>query len=139
MAEQGAQEAMAELGALETMAEQGAQEAMAELGAQEAMAEQGAQEAMAELGALETMAEQGAQEAMAELGAQEAMAELGAQEAMAGGIRGRGLGHLGPATTAGTFVIPPKNPWGSYGVSGALRGLTNRNRTAHRNRKPSLG
>ncbi len=88
----------------------------------EAMAELGALEAMAELGALEAMAELGALEAMAELGAQEAMVELGAQEAMADGLRG--LGPLGPAPTAGTHTTPPKKkiPWGSEGVSGALRG-----------------
>ncbi len=88
---------------------------MAELGAQEAMAVQGAQEAMAV---------QGAQEAMAELGAQEAMTELGAEEAMADGLRGLGLSPLGPAPTAGTLTTPPpkKFPWGSEGVSGALRG-----------------
>ncbi len=31
---------------------------------------------------------------------------------------------LGPASTAGTFVPPKKIPWGSSGVSGALRGET---------------
>ncbi len=79
--------------------------------------------AMAELGALEAMAVQGAQVAMAGLGALEAMAELGALEAMADGLRGLGLGPLGPAPTAGTHTTPPKKfPWGSEGVSGALRG-----------------
>ncbi len=97
--------------------------AMAELGAQEAMAELGAQVAMAELGAQVAMVELGAQEAMAELGALEAMAELGALEAMADGLRGLGLGPLGPAPTAGTHTTPPKKfPWGSEGVSGALWG-----------------
>ncbi len=53
-------------------------------------------------------------EAMAELGAQEAMAVQGAQEAMADGLRGLGLGPLGPAPTAGTLLPPPKKfPWGS--------------------------
>ncbi len=81
---------------------------MGELGALEAMAVQGAQEAMVELGALA---------AMAELGALEAMAVQGAQEAMADGLRGLGLGPLGPAPTAGTHTTPPKFPWGSEGVS----------------------
>ncbi len=73
---------------------------------------------MAELGALEAMAVQGAPEAMVELGALEAMAELGAQEAMADGLRGLGLGPLGPAPKAGTYTTPPKKiPWGSEGVS----------------------
>ncbi len=73
---------------------------MAELGALEAMAVQGAQEAMVELGALEAMTVQGAQEAMTVQGAQEAMAD---------GLRGLGLGPLGPAPTAGTLTTPPKN------------------------------
>ncbi len=64
---------------------------------------------MAELGALEAMAELGALEAMAELGALEAMAVQGTQEAMADGLRGLGLGPLGPAPTAGTHTTPPKN------------------------------
>ncbi len=64
---------------------------------------------MAELGALEALAVQGAQVAMAELGALEAMAELGALEAMADGLRGLGLGPLGPAPTAGTHTTPPQN------------------------------
>ncbi len=68
---------------------------------------------MAELAALEAMVELGALEAMAELGALEAMAELGALEAMADGLRGPGLGPLGPAPTAGTLIPPPKFPWGS--------------------------
>ncbi len=89
---------------------------MAELGALEAMAVQGAQEAMVELGAQEAMAVQGAQEAMA-------LAVQGALEAMADGLWGLGLGPLGPAPTAGTHTTPPKKiPWGSEGVSGALRG-----------------
>ncbi len=68
------------------------------------------------------MAELGALEAMAVQGAQEAMAVQGAQEAMAGGACGRGLGPLGPAPTAGALSTPPKKiPWGSSGVSGALR------------------
>ncbi len=41
----------------------------------------------------------------------EAKEEQGAQEAKADG-----------PSTAGTFVPPKKNPWGSSGVSGALRG-----------------
>ncbi len=65
-------------------------------------------EAMAELGALEAMAVQGAQVAMAVLGALEAMAVQGAQEAMADGLRGLGLGPLGPAPTARTLLPPPK-------------------------------
>ncbi len=48
-------------------------------------------------------------EAMAELGAQEAMAELAALEAMADGLRGLGLGPLGPTPTAGTPSTPQKN------------------------------
>ncbi len=57
-------------------------------------------------------------EAMAELGALEAMAVQGAQEAMAGGPCGRGLGSLG----RNPFYPQKKIPWGSQGVSGALRG-----------------
>ncbi len=59
------------------------------------------------------MAELAALEAMAVQGAQEAMVELGALEAMADGLRGLGLGPLGPAPTAGTLIPPPKFPWGS--------------------------
>ncbi len=108
---------------------------------------------MAELGALEAMAVQGAPEAMVELGALEAMAELGAQEAMADGLRGLGLGPLGPAPKAGTYTTPPKKiPWGSEGVSEPSRAKQTgqyktrqerpprpdrQDRTAHRNRKPS--
>ncbi len=62
---------------------------------------------MAELGALEAMAVQGAPEAMVELGALEAMAELGAQEAMADGLRGLGLGPLGPAPKP-ELILPPQ-------------------------------
>ncbi len=85
---------------------------------------------MAELGAQEAMAVQGAQEAMAVLGAQEAMVELGAQEAMVGGLRGLGLGPLGPAPTAGTPFTPP--PKISLGKSGGIRsppGLDTQNST----------
>ncbi len=107
-------------------------EAMAELGALEAMAEQGALEAMAELGALE---------AMAELGALEAMAVQGAQEAMAGHLRGLGLSPLGPAPTAGTLSTPPKKfpgeVRGYQEPSGAKQTGQDRDRTTHRNRKPS--
>ncbi len=46
---------------------------------------------------------------MAELGALEAMAVKGAQEAMADGLRGLGLGPLGPAPTARTHTTPPQN------------------------------
>ncbi len=105
----------------------------------EAMAELGALEAMAELGALEAMAELGALEAMAELGALEAMAELGAQEAIAGRLRGLGLG---PAPTAGTLSTPPKKKFpgevrGYQESSGAKQTGQDRDRTTHRNRKPS--
>ncbi len=41
-------------------------------------------------------------------GAGRTMAELGALEAMADGLRGLGLGPLGPAPTAGTHTTPPK-------------------------------
>ncbi len=89
----------------------------------------------------EAMAELGALEAMAELGAQEAMAELGAQEAMADGLRGLGLGPLGPAPTAGTLLPPPKKipgvVRGYQEPSGAKQTGQDRNRTTHRNRKPS--
>lgn len=57
------------------------------------------------------MADQGSQEAVAVQGSPETMAELGALEAMAelaGGLSGRGLGPLGPATTTGTPCTPPK-------------------------------
>ncbi len=50
---------------------------------------------------------------MAELAALEAMAELGALEAMSDGLRGLGLGPLGPAPTAGTLIPPPKISLGS--------------------------
>ncbi len=128
-------------------------EAMAELAALEAMAVQGAQETMVELGALEAMVELGALEAMAELGALEAMAELGALEAMADGLRGLGLGPLGPAPTAGTLTTPPKKfpgeVRGYQEPSGAKQtrqyttgqerppGPDRQDRTAHRNQKPS--
>ncbi len=101
---------------------------MAELGALEAMAVQGAQEAMVELGALA---------AMAELGALEAMAVQGAQEAMADGLRGLGLGPLGPAPTAGTHTTPPKNFPGEVRGYQSPPGLNRQDRTAYRNRKPS--
>ncbi len=94
-------------------------------------------------------------EAMAELGALEAMAELGAPEAMAGARRSGGHGGAGSsgghgrwsfmATPAGT-LLPPGEVRGYQEPSGArqtghdrtaLWGQTDRNRTAHRNRKPS--
>ncbi len=119
----------------------------------ETMAELGALEAMVELGALETMAVQGAQEAMAVQGAQEAMVVQGAQEAMADGLRGLGLGPLGPAPTAGTLTTPPKKfpgeVRGYQEPSGAKQtkqyktrqesppGPDRQDRTAHRNQKPS--
>ncbi len=78
---------------------------------------------MAELGALEAMAVQGAQEALVELGALEAMAELGALEAMADGLRGPWPRSPRPGPyNRNSFYPPPKFPWGSEGVSGALRG-----------------
>ncbi len=105
---------MAELGALEAMEVQGAQEAMVELGALEAMEVQGAQEAMAELGALEAMEVQGALAAMAVQGAQEAMAD---------GLRGLWPRSPRPGPYSRNSYYPPqKFPWGSEGVSGALRG-----------------
>ncbi len=78
---------------------------------------------MVELGALEAMAVQGALEAMAELGALEAMAELGALEAMADGLQGPWpwSPRSGPYSR-NSYYTPPKFPWGSEGVSGALRG-----------------
>ncbi len=97
------------------------------------------------------MAELGALEAMAELGALEAMAELGALEAMADGLRGLGLGPLGPAPTAGTHTTPPQNfpgevrgyqePSGAKQTGqtgqGSPPGPDRQDRTAHRNQKPS--
>ncbi len=78
---------------------------------------------MAELGALEAMAVQGAQVAMAELGALEAMAELGALEAMADGLRGPWPRSPRPGPYSRNPFYPQKKfPWGSQGVSGALRG-----------------
>ncbi len=81
---------------------------------------------------------------MAELGALEAMAELGALEAMAGCLRGLGLGPLGLAPTAGTLSTPPPPPPNFPGVfrgyqepSGAKQTGQDRDRTTHRNRKPS--
>ncbi len=98
-------------------------------------------ETMAELGALEAMAELGALETMAELGALETMAVQGAQEAMAGHLRGLGLGPLGPAPTAGTLSTPQKNFPGVFRgyqePSGAKQTGQDRDRTTHRNRKPS--
>ncbi len=71
----------------------------------------------------------------------EAMAELGAQEAMAGRLRGLGLGPLGPAPTAGTLSTPQKNfpgeVRGYQEPSGAKQTGQDRDRTTHRNRKPS--
>ncbi len=68
------------------------------------------------------------------------MAELGALEAMAGRLRGLGLGPLGPAPTAGTLSTPPKFPGEVRGYqepSGAKQTGQDRDRTTHRNRKPS--
>ncbi len=92
-------------------------------------------------------------ETMAELGAQEAMAVQGAQEAMADGLRGLGLGPLGPAPTAETLTTPPQNfpgeVRGYQEPSGARQtrqyktrqerppGPDRWDRTAHRNQKPS--
>ncbi len=71
----------------------------------------------------------------------EAMAELGAQEAMAGHLRGLGLGPLGPAPTARTLSTPKKNFPGVFRgyqePSGAKQTGQDRDRTTHRNRKPS--
>ncbi len=78
---------------------------------------------MAELGAQEAMARLGALEAMAELGDLEAMAELGALEAMVGGLRGPWPRSPRPSPYSWNSYYPPKKfPWGSEGVSGALRG-----------------
>ncbi len=69
------------------------------------------------------MAELGALEAMAVQGAQVAMAELGALEAMADGLRGPWPRSPRPGPySRNPFYPPPKFPWGSQGVSGALRG-----------------
>ncbi len=81
---------------------------------------------MAELGALEAMAVQGAQVAMAVLGTLEAMTVQGAQEAMADGLRGLGLGPLGPAPTAGTHTTPPQN------FPGEVRGYQEPSGAKHR-------
>ncbi len=70
-----------------------------------------------------TMAEQGALEAMALQGAQEAMAVQGAQEAMADGLQGPWPRSPRPGPYSRNSYYPPKKiPWGSEGVSGALRG-----------------
>ncbi len=80
-------------------------------------------EAMAELGALEAMAVQGAQVTMAVLGALEAMVVQGAQETMADGLRGPWPRSPRPGPyNRNSYYPPPKFPWGSEGVSGALRG-----------------
>ncbi len=54
------------------------------------------------------------------------MAELGALEAMADGLRGLGLGPLGPAPTAGTLTTPPKKI--SLGKWGGIRSPPGLNR-----------
>ncbi len=70
---------------------------------------------------------------------------------MADGLRGLGLGPLGPAPTAGTHTTPPKNfpgeVRGYQEPSGAKQtgqtgqecppGQDRQDRTAHRNQKPS--
>ncbi len=69
------------------------------------------------------MVEQGALEAMAVQGAQEAMAVQGAQEAMADGLRRPWPRSPRPGPYNRNSYYPPKKfPWGSEGVSGALRG-----------------
>ncbi len=83
-------------------------EAIAVLGALEAMAVQGALEAMAELGALEAMAVQGALEAMAVQGALEVLVAVASAPSA--------------QPVQSEPFLPPKFPWGSLGVSGALRG-----------------
>ncbi len=85
---------------------------------------------MAEQGAQKDMAVQGAPEAMAVQGAPKAMAVQGALEAMAGGLCGRGLVPLGPATTAGTLLPPPKKSMGQ------LRGYQEPSGAILRNRGP---
>ncbi len=62
------------------------------------------------------------------------MAVQGAPEAMAGGLCGRCLVPLGPATTAGTLLPPPqkKNPWGSLGAIRSPPGLSSGTGGPHR-------
>ncbi len=79
-------------------------------------------EVQVEQGAREAMAEQGAREAMAEQGAREAMAEQGAREAMVGPPQRPRPPAPTSVSSAGALLPPPKFPWGSSGVSGALRG-----------------
>ncbi len=70
----------------------------------------------------EVQVEQGAREAMAEQGAREAMAEQGAREAMVG-LPPRPRPQPPPQSLRPEpYYPPPKFPWGSSGVSGALRG-----------------
>ncbi len=98
-------------------------------------------EAMAKLGALEAMEELGAPEAMAELGAQEAMVVQGAQEAMAGGLSWPWPRPSARPLQPEPFYPPKKNfpgeVRGYQEPSEARQKGQDRNRTAHRNRKPS--
>ncbi len=52
------------------------------------------------------------------------MAVQEALKAIAGGLCGRSLGPLNPATTVGTLLPPKKIHGAAYGVSGALRAIT---------------
>ncbi len=70
----------------------------------------------------EVQVEQGAREAMAEQGAREAMAEQGAREAMVGPLPRPRPQPPPQSLRPEPYYPPPKFPWGSSGVSGALRG-----------------
>ncbi len=65
--------------------------------------------------------EQGAREAMAEQGAREAMAEQGARKAMVGPPQRPRPQPPPQSLRPEPYYPPPKFPWGSSGVSGALR------------------
>ncbi len=70
----------------------------------------------------EVQVELGAREAMAEQGAREAIAEQGAREAMVGPLPRPRPQPPPQSLRPEPYYPPPKFPWGSSGVSGALRG-----------------
>ncbi len=70
----------------------------------------------------EVQVEQGARKAMVEQGAREAMAEQGAREAMVGPPPRPRPQPPPQSLRPEPYYPPPKFPWGSSGVLGALRG-----------------
>ncbi len=65
--------------------------------------------------------------------------ELVVLEAMAGGLRGHGLGPLGqPHQSKFYYLAPPQKIHGTAREHQEPSGAKLKNRTDHRNRKPSL-